>query len=109
MGVLVGLMVMIQYLVLIDAKKYKNLVWDYNLDQKDFEEILIGRKTNGSFDYLWAVKRVLENLNYYEAMSIIPKKTFIKNWDIIKPKMFNKSIVKGYDFLLHRYTVSSTR
>ena len=95
--------------MLLDRKKYKKLVWDYNLDQKDFEAILSGQNTDGPFDRLWAIKRVLENLNYYEAMSIIPKKTFIENWNKVRPKIFNKSIIKGYDFLLHRYTVSASR
>ena len=95
--------------MLTGIKKYKSLVWDYSLSQKDFEKILSGRKTNGSFDQLWAMKRVLENSNYYDAMSMVTKEMFIKNWETIKPKMFNRSIIKGYDFLLHRYSVSATK
>lgn len=90
-------------------KNYKKIVWDYNLGQSEFEEILEGKKVNGAFDQVWAIKRVLENLNFYEAKSIVTKKMFIDNWNEVKPKMFNRSIIKGYDFLLHRYSVSTTR
>lgn len=90
-------------------KNYKNIVWDYNIEQSDFEKILNGEKVMGKFDQPWAIKRVLENLNFYEAMSIVPKSLFISNWNKIKLKIFNRSIIKGYDFLLHRYTVSTAR
>ncbi|OIP87788.1 hypothetical protein AUK05_00390 [Candidatus Shapirobacteria bacterium CG2_30_35_20] len=90
-------------------RNYKSVVWDYNLKQDDFEKILKGKKVMGKFDQLWAIKRVLENLNFYEAMAIIPKSLFISNWNKIRSKVFNRSIIKGYDFLLHRYTLSTTR
>lgn len=90
-------------------KNYKNLVWDYNLDQNDFEKILDGKLKKGSFDQVWAIKRVLENLNFYDAMKIVPKQLFVKNWKLIRSKIFNKSIIKGYDYLLHRYTISTTK
>jgi len=90
-------------------KNYKSVVWDYNLLQSDFEKILKGEKVVGKFDQPWAIKRVLENLNFYEAMAIIPKSLFISNWYKIRTKIFNQSIIKGYDFLLHRYTVSNSR
>lgn len=51
---------------------YKQLVWDYNLTKSEFEEILKGKKVVGNFDQNWAIVRVLENLNYYDAMKLIP-------------------------------------
>ena len=86
--------------------KYKQLVWDYNLSINDFKTILLGEKKIGSFDQDWAISRVLENFNYYDAMDIVPYKVLINRWSHAKEKLFNKAIKNGYEFLLQRYPVS---
>ncbi|MEK7472599.1 MAG: hypothetical protein AAB625_01030 [Patescibacteria group bacterium] len=48
---------------------FKQLVWDYNLTQDEFEEILVGKKVLGNMNKSWAITRILENLNYYDAMN----------------------------------------
>lgn len=93
----------------MNQSKFKSLVWDYNIDPQEFEEILSGNKKIGSLDQNWAITRVLEHLNYYDAMNSIPMPVMVKNWPIIKNKIFNKSIRDGYDFVLHRHTLSSSR
>ena len=87
---------------------YQQLVWDYNLAQDEFEEILSGKKKNGNLDQDWAISRILSNLNYYDAMHLIPYSVLKKRWSHIKGKLFNKTIQDGYEFLLHRYPVSIT-
>lgn len=88
---------------------YTKLVWDYNLPFEDFNKILLGEKKVGSLDQDWAISRVLENLNYYDAMALIPYTTLKERWEVIKGKLFNPSVKNGYEFLLHRYPVSITR
>lgn len=87
---------------------YKKLVWDYNLTSDEFEKILSGEEKRGSFDQDWAISRVLSNLNYYDAMRLVPYSILQKRWLYIKGKLFNKTIKDGYEFLLHRYPVSIT-
>ena len=83
-------------------------MWDYNLSQKEFEVILAGKKVLGNMDQNWAIVRVLENLNYYDAMNLVSLNTLRSNWKEVQPKLFNSSIKNGYEFLLQRYPVSIT-
>lgn len=88
---------------------YKKVVWDYNLPKSDFQAILDGKRKVGKFDQAWAVARVLENLNYYDALDLVSVEQIKKNWQNIEPRLFNQSIKDGYGFLLRRYTLSSAR
>lgn len=88
---------------------YKKLVWDYDLSLDDFNKILTGEKKIGTFNQDWAISRVLENLNYYEAMKSIPYTALRERWGFVKGKLFNKTIINGYEFLLRRYPVSIAR
>lgn len=86
---------------------YKQLVWDYNLTESQFEDILQGKNTLGKFDQPWAIARVLENLHYYDAIFLVPFASLAKNWDNVKSKIFIKGIRDGYEFVLHRHALSS--
>lgn len=86
---------------------YKQLVWDYNMSQSQFEDILQGKNTMGSLDQSWAIARVLENLHYYDALSLVPFASLTKNWDNVKSKIFVKGIRDGYEFVLHRHALPS--
>jgi len=88
--------------------KFRQLVWDYDLSIDDFKTILLGEKKIGSFNQDWAISRVLENLNYYDAMDLVPYEILKNRWSQVKGKIFNKSIKNGYEFLLQRYPVSIT-
>ena len=90
----------------MNQKIYSQLVWDYNLPQSDFEAILRGEKVLGGLDQNWAIARILENLNYYTAMKLIPWEVLKKNWTLIKKKLFKDTIKTGYEFILQRYPVS---
>jgi hypothetical protein len=90
----------------MDKRIYSQLVWDYDLPQEEFEAILRGEKVLGNLDQSWAMARILENLNYYEAMKLISTELLRKNWEMVKGKLFKKSIKRGYEFILQRYPVS---
>lgn len=91
------------------ADLYKQLVWDYELSQDNFEKILSGKHSLGQLDQSWAISRVLENLNYYDAMSLVSLDTLKKSWPAVEGKLFKQSIKKGYEFLLRRQTLSAAR
>jgi len=92
----------------MNQKLYKKLVWDYKISSDEFEKILDGRTKIGNFDQNWAVGRVLENLNYYDAMDLVSFKTLKNNWDNVKKRIFADSVKKGYEFVLRRQAVSAT-
>lgn len=93
----------------MDSDLFKKVVWDYDMTQDEFEAILSGTTIIGSFDQNWAIARILENCNYYDAMSLISQETLLNNWEKIRPKLFNNSIIKGYEFVLHRHSLSDSK
>ena len=92
-----------------NPEKYKQIVWDYDIEAKTFFELLDGKIRKPWLDRDWATARVLENINYYDAMSLIDI-TYLKlNWNNIKQKIYNTNIQNGYEYLLQRRTIPSTR
>lgn len=85
------------------------LSWDYNLKPGQFNSILRGETTIGSLDQPWAVARALQHLNYYDAIHAVPLTTLKTIWPKVKTQIFNKNIQQGYDFVLQRHTLSTTR
>ena len=71
--------------------------------------ILRGKKTSGWLTQEWAIARALENLDYYSAVKLVGLKTLSDSWDNVKEKIYNKSIRRGYEFVLRRKTVPSAR
>jgi len=88
---------------------YKQLVWDYQITPTEFDSILKGQSSLGSLNQAWAISRVLENLNYYTATKMVSLNTIRENWNLVKPKLFKKSIKDGYEFVLQRHSLSPAR
>ncbi len=88
---------------------YKQLVWDYDLSPLDFEAILAGKKSLGTLNQSWAIARILEHANYYEATDLVPIQTIKANWSSIKNRIFNPTIKHGYEYILHNQTLSTSR
>ncbi len=99
----------IQTVYLNDPARYRQLVWDYQLTAVEFFAILNGEIERGWFDQKWAVTRVLEHAPYYDAIRLVPMDLLAKSWPNVKDKIFNESIKKGYEFVLHRYALSTAR
>lgn len=89
----------------MNTATYQQIMWDYNLPLVEFEAILRGQKAEGNLDQDWAIARVLENLNYYDAMELVPLNILESHWEIVKKKLFKDSIKRGYEFVLQRHSV----
>ena len=87
---------------------YKQLIWDYQISPSEFDLILSGQKTFGSLNQAWAISRILENLNYYDAIKMVSLDSIKNNWLEVKPKLFKKAIKDGYEFVLQRHALSHT-
>jgi hypothetical protein len=75
-------------------------VWDYDLDQKQFLEILAGRRTWGRLNQDWAAHRLLEYAPYDEIIRWIGYKRLVENWPRWRVHVRSKSRVRGFDFLV---------
>lgn len=89
-----------------NPSKYKQIVWDYNLKPRSFFEILNGERTEGWLNRKWATTRVLENVNYYDALNLVDTNYLKNNWDSLRPRIFDKNIQNGYDYLLRKGALS---
>lgn len=92
----------------MEKKQFHQLVWDYKLSLEEFEQILTGEKEEGWFTREWAIARVLENLNYYQARDLVDWDFVRENWSQIKLKIFNKAIQEGYEYLLQKQPLSAS-
>lgn len=90
-------------------ENFKQLVWDYRMDPKEFFDILEGKIERHWLGQDWAICRVLENLNYYEAIQLVPLVFLHNHWSSVKTKLFKESIKKGYEFVLQKHALSTAR
>lgn len=89
--------------------KIKQLIWDYKISPSEFLKILSGKNGKEWPDQDWAITRVLEHMNYYDAKTLISIDLLAKRWRFIKPKVFSKAIKNGYEFILRRHSLSAAR
>ena len=89
--------------------KYKNLVWEYDVPPQNFFKILSGDQENGQYNREWATARVLENVNYYDAISLIDIEYLSKSWPRIKSRLFKPDIKHGYEYLLRKRALPTAR
>lgn len=75
-------------------------VWDYDLDQIQFYEILNGRLTKGRLNQDWAVRRLLEYASYEEIIHLIGYKRLVGNWSRWRVNVRSQSRIRGFDFLV---------
>ena len=75
-------------------------VWDYEIDQTQFQEILAGRRVIGRLDQDWAAHRLLEYASYEEIVRLIGYKKLVENWPRWRGRIRSTSRVRGFDFLV---------
>jgi hypothetical protein len=75
-------------------------VWDYDLDQAQFIDILEGRLIKGRLNQDWAARRLLEYAPYEEIIRLIGFRRLVENWSRWRGKIRSKSRLRGFDFLV---------
>jgi hypothetical protein len=75
-------------------------VWDYDLDDTQFREILAGCKAIGRLDRDWAARRLLEYASYDEIVRLIGYPDLIANWPRWRERIRSESRKRGFDFLV---------
>ncbi len=84
----------------MDVKPRSPYVWDYEIDQDQFLDILAGRRALGRLDQDWAARRLLEYAPYEEIVRLIGFKRLVENWPRWRRRIRSKSRVRGLDFLV---------
>jgi hypothetical protein len=84
----------------MDVKHRLSYVWDYDIDQTQFREILEGRRVFGRLNGDWAARRLLEYGSYEEIIHLIGFRKLVENWPRWRRGIRSKSRVRGFDFLV---------
>jgi len=84
----------------MESKQRPSYVWDYDIDQAQFREILEGRRVIGRLNQDWAARRLLEYAPYEEIVRLIGFRKLVENWPRWRGKIRSKSRVRGFDFLV---------
>jgi hypothetical protein len=74
-------------------------VWDYDLDETQFLEILAGRLTVGRLDRDWAAIRLLEYAPYAEIVRLLGFRTLLQGWPKWRRRIRSQGRKRGFDFL----------
>ena len=74
-------------------------LWDVDLDNAAFEDVLRGRKTAAGLDTDWAMLRLIEYAPYREIRRLLPVGDFLRKWPELMAHVRSESRRRGMDFL----------
>jgi hypothetical protein len=83
----------------------KQVLWDYNITEEEFVKMLDADIKPGGFDRLWAERRAIEGLSYYDLLEIVGLKRIARDWEKLKPTLRNKTRIRGIDYVLRKYNI----
>lgn len=74
-------------------------VWDYDIDETQFREILQDRATFGRLNRDWAAVRLLEYAPYGDVVRLLGYRALLEGWPRWRAKIRSQSRKRGFDFL----------
>lgn len=75
-------------------------VWDYNISETQFDQLLTGELTIGRLDREWAALRLLEYAPYREIIAKLGFRALIDGWPTWRKRVRSESRKRGFDFLV---------
>jgi hypothetical protein len=80
-----------------DRAKY---VWDYDLTQQQFDDLLAGRYEDGVLNRDWAAVRLIEWAPYDEMIRRIGYRALVENWPRWRRRLRSEQQRRSLDFLV---------
>ena len=75
-------------------------VWDYDIDEAQFRNLLSGRESLGSLDRDWAAVRLLEYASYPQILGFLDPGALVQGWPAWRGRMRSVTRRRGFDFLV---------
>ncbi len=75
-------------------------VWDYDLTELQFRDMLAGRLTVGRLNRDWAAVRLLEYAPYGDIVQLLGYRAVVDGWQRWRPRIRSASRRRGFDFLV---------
>jgi hypothetical protein len=74
-------------------------LWDYDIDDAQFKELLDGKITVGRLDADWAALRLLEYAPYSEIIRLLGFRRLVAGWPAWREHIRSNSRRRAFDFL----------
>lgn len=75
-------------------------VWDYDIDEGQFRDLLAGKLTIGPLDRRWAAVRLIEYGTYEELVRELGLRGVVEGWAEWRRYVKSESRKRGLDFLV---------
>jgi len=75
-------------------------VWDYDITEAQFREMLAGQLKLGRLDRDWAAVRLLEYAAYADIIRLLGFRALILGWPKWRERIRSQSRRRGFDFLV---------
>ena len=79
-------------------------LWDYELDEVQFADLLSGRATLGRLNQEWATARLLEYASYREIIRLLGYRGLVERWPLVRQRVRSPGRRRGFDFLVEWLT-----
>ncbi len=79
-------------------------LWDTDMENSVFEEILDGRDAQPPRDFRWALLRLIEYAPYRDIRRLLPRARFLDEWPELAPHIRSRTRREGMDFLHQWFT-----
>ena len=81
-------------------KNTSYLLWDYNLSNQEFFDILEGKLEKGRLGQDWAMIRLFEYGRYEDIIRILGYQRIIDHWPRVRDRVRSRERKRGFDFLV---------
>ena len=75
-------------------------VWDYDVDETQFRQLLAGDLTLGRLDRTWAAVRLIEYGAYRDIVRLLGFRELVKGWPEWREHVRAENRRRGLDFLV---------
>ncbi len=75
-------------------------VWDYDIDEAQFQALLSGDLTIGRLNRDWAAIRLLEYGAYADIVRLLGFARLVKGWPAWRHRIRSETRQRGFDFLV---------
>jgi hypothetical protein len=75
-------------------------VWDYDIDERRFRQLLAGELRIGRLDRRWAAVRLIDHAPYADIIRLLGFRGLVRGWPEWRSFVRSKSRRGGMDFLV---------
>lgn len=86
----------------------KEILWDYNITEYKFMKMLDSDIKPGEVDRLWAERRAIEGMGYYDLIEIVGLNRIARDWDKLKKILRNKTCIQEIEYVIRKYNIPTT-